>query len=109
MSTSHTIRDYIDIHYGLPGHEAKERELEIRFGTRRKNERNEEKKTTKIQFDKVIQYLKALGFTSRNEEGQYLLKIHSELETINNHELELRSQIIRDDQGKIKANAHKNK
>ena len=50
----------------------KNNELEVRFGTRGI------KPLTKIDFDNVIRKLKSLGFTSDNEEGDYMLRIQNE-------------------------------
>jgi len=50
----------------------KNNELEVKFGTRGI------KPLTKIDFDNVIRKLKSLGFTSANEEGEYLLRVQNE-------------------------------
>ena len=48
------------------------KELEIRFGTRGI------KKTTKIDFDNVIEKLRSNGFTCHNPGGDYKLRIQNE-------------------------------
>ena len=47
-------------------------ELEVKFGTRNI------KPITKIDYDNVIRKLKSLGFTSANEQGEYLLRVQHE-------------------------------
>jgi hypothetical protein len=51
----------------------KNHELEVRFGTRKV------KPITKIDYDNVIQKLKSFGFTTENEEGTYMLRMHNEI------------------------------
>lgn len=47
-------------------------ELEVKFGTRNI------KKISNIDFINVLKKIKSLGFTSENEEGEYLLRIQQE-------------------------------
>jgi len=47
-------------------------ELEAKFGTKGV------KYLTKIDYDNVIRKLKSFGFTSANEQGAYMLRIHNE-------------------------------
>ena len=49
----------------------KQSELEVRFSNKQKN-------FTKIDYDNVIQKMKSQGFTSKNQNGEYMLRIISE-------------------------------
>lgn len=46
-------------------------ELEVRFGS-------DDRPNTKIDFDNIISKIKSLGFTSLNDEGEYMLRIQNE-------------------------------
>ena len=50
----------------------KNNELEVRFGTKGI------RPLTKIDYDNVIKKIKSLGFTSVNEQGNYMLRIQND-------------------------------
>lgn len=70
------LENMINLYYSqkpyLKTDKYKEKELEVRFGTRGKQ------MLTKMDYDNVIKKIKSLGFNSVSQEGSYLLRINTE-------------------------------